>query len=217
MSEKAKKTVSNEQLWEFKPDTNVIPAPLTFQSTLMETHHFYAQFERYVKTSNSLPDGIVYSQATVNMDKFWLKQIEDRDFGNNTSLQDFIFLIKDVILSKFSLETRQAALFDAKQQDIEDPADFLETLTNMISSADWTNISPEQATCYIFIQICVHFLQEGKNNLHELKEELKKSKTQQPKTDIICNTCLLWGHKEEQCYGQCNHCLNWGHHPKNCS
>ena len=33
----------------------------------------------------------------------------------------------------------------------------------------------------------------------------------------ICNTCLLSGHKEEQCYGQCNHCLNWGHNPKNCS
>ena len=75
------------------------------------------------------------------------------------------------MLSKFSLETRQAALFDAKQQDIEDPADFLETLTNMVSSADWTNISPEQATCYIFLQgvknnvdkqICVKFLQREK-------------------------------------------------------
>ena len=96
----------------------------------------------------------------------------------------------------------------------------------MISSADWTRISPEQATCYIFIQgvksnvdkqICVKFLQEGKNDLHELKEELKKSKTQQPKTDMdICSTCFLWGHKEEQCYGQCNHCLNWGHNPKSC-
>ena len=136
MSEKAEKPVSNEQLWEFKPDTHLRPAPLTFQSTLMETHHFYAQFERYIKTSNSIPEGIIYSQALVNMDKYWLKQIGDRGFDKNTNLQEFIYLIKDVILSKFSLETRQAALFDAKQQDIEDPADFLETLTNMISSAD---------------------------------------------------------------------------------
>ena len=142
--------MSNEQLCEFKPDTNLRPAPLTFQSSLMETHHFYAQFERYVKTSNSLPNCIIYSQVQVNMDKYWLKQIEDRGFDNNTSLQDFICLIKDVILSKFSLETRQAALFDTKQQDIEDPADFLEKLTNIVSSADWTNISPEQETCYIF-------------------------------------------------------------------
>ena len=85
------------------------------------------------------------------------------------------------------METRQAALFDAKQQDIGDPADFLETLTNMVSSADWTNISPEQATCYIFIhsvtndidkQMCLRFLQKGKSDLQELKEELKKSETQ---------------------------------------
>ena len=91
---------------------------------------------------------------------------------------------------KFPLETRQAALFDAKQRYIEHSADFLETLTNMVSSADWTTISPEKATCYIFIhgvtknidkQMCVNFLQEGKSDLQELKEELKKSKIQQPK------------------------------------
>ena len=169
--EKAKKTVSN-QLWEFKPDTYLRPAALTFQSNLMETYHFYAQFERYINSSNSIPKGIIYSQALVNMDKYWLKQIEDRGFDKNTSLQDFIGFIKDVILSKFSLKTRQAALFDAKQGNIEHSADFLETLTNMVSSAIWTNISAEQANCYIFIHgvtksidkhICVQFLQEGKS------------------------------------------------------
>ena len=63
VSQKTKQPVSNEQLCEFKPDTNLRPAPLTFQSSLIETHQFYAQFERYVKTSNSLPDGIIYSQT----------------------------------------------------------------------------------------------------------------------------------------------------------
>ena len=62
----------------------------------------------------------------------------------------------------------------------------MDTLTNLIGSTDWTNISPEQATCYFVMQgvknnvskqICVHFLQEGRNNLHELREELKKSET----------------------------------------
>ena len=134
----------------------------------METYHFYAQFERYIKSSNSIPKGIIYSQALVNMDKYWLKQIEDRGFNKNTSLQDFIGFIKDVILSTFSLKTRQAALFDAKQGNIEHSADFLETLTNMVNSANWKNISPEEATCYIFIhsvtndidkQICIRFLQ----------------------------------------------------------
>ena len=84
MSEKAEKPVSNEQLWEFKPDTHLRPAPITFQSTLMETHHFYAQFERYIKSSNSIPKGIIYSQALVNMDKYWLKQIEDRGLDKTT-------------------------------------------------------------------------------------------------------------------------------------
>ena len=60
--EKAKKTVSN-QLWEFKPDTYLRPAPLTFQSNLMETYHFYGQFERYINSRNSIPKGIIYSQA----------------------------------------------------------------------------------------------------------------------------------------------------------
>ena len=97
----------SNQLWEFKPDTYLRPAPLTFQSNLMETYHFYAQFERYINSSNSIPKGIIYSQALVNMDKYWLKQIEDRGFDKNTSLQDFIGFIKDVIISKFSLKTRQ--------------------------------------------------------------------------------------------------------------
>ena len=92
--------MSNEQLCEFKPDTNLRPAPLTFQSSLMETHHFYAQFERYVKTSNSLPDGIIYSQAAVNMDKYWLTQIENCGFDKDTNLHNFICLIKDDILDE---------------------------------------------------------------------------------------------------------------------
>jgi len=125
------------------------------------------------------------------MDKYWLKQIKDRGLDKDTRLQNFIYLIKDGILSKFSLETRQAALFDAKERYIEHPAEFLETLANMVSSANWTNISPEQATCYIVIngvtksidkQICVKYLQEGKSDLQELME-LKNSKIQRPKTD----------------------------------
>ena len=129
------------------------------------------------------------------MDEYWLKQIKDRGFDKNTSLQDFIGFIKDVILSKFSLKTRQAALFYAKQGNIEHSADFLETLTNMVNSANWKNISPEEATCYIFIhsdidkQICVRFLQKGKSDLQELKDKLKKSKLQ-PADKDICGICF---------------------------
>ena len=101
-------------------------------------------------SSNSLPDSIIYAQAVVNMDIFWLTQIKNCGFDKNTNLQDFISLIKDVTYSKFTLDTRRVALFDAKQQDIQDPADFLETLTNLIGSTNWTKISTEQATCYFF-------------------------------------------------------------------
>ena len=124
-------------------------ANLTYYANIVEK----VKEEHEIIFSNSIPKGIIYSQALVNMDKYWLQQIEDRGFYKDTSLQDFIYLIKDVILLKFSLETRQAALFDTKQGYIEHPADFLETLTNMVSSADWTNISPEQATCYIFTRL----------------------------------------------------------------
>ena len=77
---------------------------------------------------------------------------------------------------------------------------------------------------YIFIhgvtkdidkQICVRFLQEGKSDLQELKEELKKSKMQ-PTDKDICGICFHWGHKDEQCKGQCNICQKWGHTQKDC-
>ena len=53
----------------------------------------------------------------------------------------------------------------------------------MVTSANWTNISPGKANFYIFIhgvtkdidkQICIRFLQEGKSDLQELNEESNK-------------------------------------------
>ena len=106
MSQQSKQPVSNRQLCEFKPDFNLRPAPLTSHSTLMEIHQFYAQFSKYIKSSNSVPDGIIYAQAAVTMDIFWLTEIKKCDFEKDTNLKDFICLIKDVTLSKFSLDTR---------------------------------------------------------------------------------------------------------------
>ena len=64
------------QLCEFKPDFNLRPAPLTSNSTLMETHQFYDQFSKYIKSSYSVPDGIIYAQAGVHMDRFWFAEIK---------------------------------------------------------------------------------------------------------------------------------------------
>ena len=89
---------------------------------------------------------------------------------------------------------------------------------------DWTEFSPETATCYFFMQgvksnvskqICVKFLEEGGNHLQKLREELKKSEAEKPLSQF-CHMCLLWGHKEDLCYGQCKHFLGWGYDPRIC-
>ena len=79
-------------------------------SSLMETHQFYDQFSKYIKSSHSVPEGIIYAQAGVNMDIFWITEIKNRGFSTDTDLRDFILLMKDVTLSKFPLSERRATL-----------------------------------------------------------------------------------------------------------
>ena len=67
------------------------------------------------------------------MDRFWLTEIKNRGFNTDTNMKDFIMMIK------FQLGERRAALFDAKQTT-EDPLDFLDTLTKLIGSTDWTKL-----------------------------------------------------------------------------
>ena len=85
-----KQPVSNGQLCEFKPDFNLRPAPLTYQSTLMETHQLYAQFSKYIKSSNSVPDGIIYAQAAVTMDIFWFTEIKNSATAGILSQHDSV-------------------------------------------------------------------------------------------------------------------------------
>ena len=60
---------------EFKHDFNLRPALLTYNSSLMETHQFYDQFSKYIKSSYSVPDGIIYAKEGVNMDRFGFTEI----------------------------------------------------------------------------------------------------------------------------------------------
>ena len=99
---------------EFKPDFNLRPAPLKFNSSLIVTHQFYNQFSKYINSSTSAPEGIIYAQAEVNLDSFWLTEINNRGFNRDTNMRDFIMLLKDVASSKFPLSERRATLFDAK-------------------------------------------------------------------------------------------------------
>ena len=58
-------------------------------------------------------------------------------------------LLKDVASFKFPLSERRAILFDAKQTT-DDPIEYLNTLTQLIGSADWANLTPEAAICHFF-------------------------------------------------------------------
>ena len=58
-------------------------------------------------------------------------------------------LLKDVASFKFPLSERRAILFDAKQTT-GDPIDYLNTLTQLIRSANWENLTPEASICHFF-------------------------------------------------------------------
>ena len=93
-------------------------------------------------------------------------------------------LIKDVASFKFPLSEWRAILFDATPTT-DDPLEYLNILTQLIGSADWANLTPEAAICHFFTkgvkckasqQICVKFMEEGGEDLDQLRDELKKSK-----------------------------------------
>ena len=125
------------------------PAPLVLNCSLIEIHRFNDQFVKYIKSSTLIPEGIIYAQACVNIDKFWLNEIQNWGFSKETNLEDFVMLIKDVESFKFPLNERRAELFDATQTT-DDPLDYLNELTQLIRSADWANLTPETAICNFF-------------------------------------------------------------------
>ena len=55
---------------EFKPDFDLRPAPLIFNSSLIEIHQFYDQFTKYINSSTAAPEGIIHAQAIVNWTAF---------------------------------------------------------------------------------------------------------------------------------------------------
>ena len=71
---------------KFKPDLEMRPAPLVFNCNIVEMHRFNDQFVKYIKSgSQTPPEGIVYAQACVNIDKFWLNEMKNlAQRGSNT-------------------------------------------------------------------------------------------------------------------------------------
>ena len=48
-----------------------------------------------------IPEGVLFTQASVNIDEFWLDEVVNRGFNKETSLEDFIKTIEKASFFKF--------------------------------------------------------------------------------------------------------------------
>merc|ERR1712030_13977 len=81
------------------------PAPLTVNTTFLETKTFLRSFSTYIKTGEQSSGDLVFEVAYNNVDSFWMKMFEGWGFSEETNLQEFIFMVK-----RFSINTRRAEL-----------------------------------------------------------------------------------------------------------
>ena len=82
---------------KFKPDLELRPTPLVFDCTMVEMHQFNEQFVKYIKSGSQVPpEGIIFAQACINIDKFWLNEMKNWGFSKETNLEDFVMLIEDL-------------------------------------------------------------------------------------------------------------------------
>ena len=98
-------------------------------------HQFNDKFIKYIKSgiNQTIPEGIIFTQACVNIDEFWLNEVKSRGFSKETNLEDFIKLIEEASLFIFPLYMRRKNLFEATQTT-DDPLDYIRDLTNLIRS-----------------------------------------------------------------------------------
>ena len=99
-----------------------------------------------------IPAGVVFTQACVNIDEFWLNEVKNRGFTKETNLEDFIKLIEEASVFRYPLNTRRMDLFEATQTT-DDPLDYIRDLTNLIRSADWATLSKEKTICQFFLNV----------------------------------------------------------------
>ena len=57
-------------------------------------------------------------------------------FCEETTLQEFIFMVKTIARKRFSINTRRAELFSLKQSKDEDPIEFLNQIKELVTSSD---------------------------------------------------------------------------------
>ena len=70
-------------------------------------------------------------------------------FSEETTLQEFIFMVNSVARNRFSVSNRRLELFDLKQKN-EDALEFLYKVQDLVSNSDWHNITEKEAVFMIF-------------------------------------------------------------------
>ena len=126
------------------------PPPLTVNTNFLETKMFLRSFSTYIKSGDQSPGDLVFEVASNNVDSFWLKMFEDWAFNEETTLQEFTFMVKTIAKKRFSINNRRVELFGIKQNKNEDPIEFLNKIRELIKSSDWYGISETEAICLFF-------------------------------------------------------------------
>ena len=77
------------------------PAPLTVNTTFLETKTFLRGFSTYIKTGEQSSGDLVFEVASNNVDSFWMKMFEGWGFSEETNLQEFIFMVNSIVKKRF--------------------------------------------------------------------------------------------------------------------
>ena len=112
------------------------PAPLTVNTTFLETKTFLRGFSTYIKTGEQSSGDLVFEVASNNVDSFWMKMFEGWGFSEETNLQEFIFMVNSIAKKKFSINTRRSEFFCLKQKKNEDPIEFLNQIQELVTNSD---------------------------------------------------------------------------------
>ena len=131
MCQKTHGPIREEKL---KPELR--PAPLTVDTTFLETKTFLRSFSTYIKTGEQSSGDLVFEVASNNVDSFWMKMFEGWGFSEETNLQEFIFMVNSIAKKRFSINTRRTELFCLKQKKNEDPIDFLNQIQELVTNSD---------------------------------------------------------------------------------
>ena len=81
------------------------PPPLTVNTNFLETKTFLRSFSTYIKSGEQSPGDLVFEVAYNNVDSFWRKMFEGWAFCEETTLQEFIFMVKTIAMSGLDVVT----------------------------------------------------------------------------------------------------------------